>query len=72
MYPAVIHGYRRPTSVQEAVAAIADAVFIAGGQSLMQRKARLMQPHALVDLQDIAELKGVRIDGGARIGAMTR
>jgi carbon-monoxide dehydrogenase medium subunit len=48
-------------------------VFIAGGQSLMQAlKARLMQPHALVDLQDVTELKGVKIDGGVRIGAMTR
>jgi carbon-monoxide dehydrogenase medium subunit len=78
MYPAVIHEYRRPTSVQEAVTAIADggadASFIAGGQSLMQAlKARLMQPHALVDLQDVVELKGVKIDGGGvRIGAMTR
>jgi aerobic carbon-monoxide dehydrogenase medium subunit len=77
MYPAVIHDYHRPTSVQEAVTAIADggaeAVFIAGGQSLMQAlKARLVQPHALVDLQDVTELKGVKIDGGVRIGAMTR
>jgi carbon-monoxide dehydrogenase medium subunit len=77
MYPAVIHDYRRPKSVQDAVTAIADggadAVFIAGGQSLMQAlKARLMQPHALVDLQDVAELKGVRFDGAVRIGAMTR
>ena len=77
MYPATIHDYHRPTSVQEAVTAIADggaeAVFIAGGQSLMQAlKARLVQPHALVDLQDVAELKGVKIDGGVRIGAMTR
>jgi aerobic carbon-monoxide dehydrogenase medium subunit len=77
MYPAIIHDYRRPTSVQEAVAAIADggadAVFIAGGQSLMQAlKARLVQPHALVDLQDVTELRGVRIDGGVRIGAMAR
>ncbi len=77
MYPAVIQDYHRPTSVQEAVTAIADggsdAVFIAGGQSLMQAlKARLVQPHALVDLQDVSELKGVKIDGGVRIGAMTR
>src|ERR687892_2714381 len=77
MYPAVIHDYRRPTSVQKAVTAIADGgadtFFIAGGQSLMQAlKARLVQPHALVDLQDVAELKGVRTDGGVRIGAMTR
>jgi aerobic carbon-monoxide dehydrogenase medium subunit len=77
MYPAVIHDYRRPKSVQEAVAAIGngdeEALFIAGGQSLMQAlKARLVQPHALVDLQDVAELKGVRFDGNVRIGAMTR
>jgi carbon-monoxide dehydrogenase medium subunit len=77
MYPAVIHDYHRPTSVHEAVTAIADgaeeAVFIAGGQSLMQAlKARLMHPHALVDLQDIVELKGVTINGAVTIGAMTR
>jgi carbon-monoxide dehydrogenase medium subunit len=77
MYPAVIHDYRRPRSVQDAVTAIADggaaALFIAGGQSLMQAlKARLVQPHGLVDLQDVAELKGVTFDGSVRIGAMTR
>ena len=77
MYPAVIQDYRRPKSVQEAVKVIADggadAVFIAGGQSLMQAvKVRLVQPHALIDLQDVAELKGVRFDGDVRIGAMTR
>ncbi|HEX2478231.1 MAG TPA: FAD binding domain-containing protein [Geminicoccaceae bacterium] len=77
MYPSIIQEYRRPRSVQEAVAAIndgaADASFIAGGQSLMQAlKARLVQPHALVDLQDVAELKGVSFDGAVRIGAMTR
>jgi carbon-monoxide dehydrogenase medium subunit len=76
MYPAVIDHYRRPGSVGEAVSAIADsgeATFIAGGQSLMQAlKARLIQPRALIDLQDMAELKGVRFDGGITIGAMTR
>jgi aerobic carbon-monoxide dehydrogenase medium subunit len=77
MYPSVIHDYRRPNSIQEALAAVGngdgEALFIAGGQSLMQvLKARLAQPHALVDLQDVAELKGVRINGGVRIGAMTR
>jgi aerobic carbon-monoxide dehydrogenase medium subunit len=76
MYPAVIHDYRRPTSIDEAARAIADggeAVFIAGGQSLMQAlKARLVQPRALIDLQDVAALKGVRVDGGVTIGAMTR
>jgi aerobic carbon-monoxide dehydrogenase medium subunit len=77
MYPAEIHAYRRPISVREAVAAIADggaeAAFIAGGQSLMQAlKARLVNPQALVDLQAVPELKSVSFDGGVRIGAMTR
>jgi aerobic carbon-monoxide dehydrogenase medium subunit len=77
MYPSVIHDYRRPNSIQEALVAIGngdeEAFFIAGGQSLMQAlKARLVQPHTLVDLQDIAELKGVTINGSVRIGAMTR
>ncbi|MGH6898705.1 MAG: FAD binding domain-containing protein [Geminicoccaceae bacterium] len=76
MYPSVIHDYHRPGSIQEALAAIAggeEAAFIAGGQSLMQAlKARLVQPRALVDLQDVAELKGVRINGGVQVGAMAR
>ncbi len=77
MYPAVIHDYRRPRSVADAAAAIAaggaGAAFIAGGQSLMQAlKARLVQPQALIDLQDVAELKGVSYAGAVRIGAMTR
>ena len=51
----------------------AEAAFIAGGQSLMQAlKARLVQPQALVDLQDVPELKGVSYDGAVTIGAMTR
>jgi aerobic carbon-monoxide dehydrogenase medium subunit len=77
MYPSVINAYHRPGSVRGALAAIAeggeDATFIAGGQSLMQAlKARLVQPRALVDLQDVAELRGVRLDDGVAIGAMTR
>jgi carbon-monoxide dehydrogenase medium subunit len=56
-----------------AIAGGAEAAFIAGGQSLMQAlKARLVQPQALVDLQDVAELKGVSCDGAVTIGAMTR
>jgi aerobic carbon-monoxide dehydrogenase medium subunit len=31
-----------------------------------------VQPHTLVDLQDIAELKGVTMNGAVTIGAMTR
>ena len=78
MYPAPIQDYAAPTSVDEALKALSsfgeDAQFIAGGQSLMQAiKARLIQPSGLVDLQHVAELKGVTSDGdGVRIGAMTR
>lgn len=77
MYPAIISDYHRPTSVQEALSALKQdaggAMFIAGGQSLMQAlKSRLVQVDCLVDLQDVAELKGVKTDGGIKIGAMTR
>jgi len=79
MLPAKIEEYVRPQSVGEALEAIAkydegDAIFLAGGQSAMQAiKSRMMRPECIVDLQDIAELKGIRRDnGGLTIGAMTR
>ena len=77
MYPAPIDGYLRPASIEEALAAIGSgdgATPIAGGQSLMQAiKVRLVQPGVLVDLQDVAGLKGVEVSGdGVTIGAMTR
>jgi aerobic carbon-monoxide dehydrogenase medium subunit len=77
MYPAPIAHYHRPASVKDALAAAAGigegAAFIAGGQSIMQAiKSRLLKPTGLIDLQDVAELRGVRTDGGVKIGAMTR
>lgn len=79
MYPAKIEEYVRPESIDSALAAIGkygdgEAVFIAGGQSLMQAvKARLLQPKCLVDLQAVKDLKGIEVSGdGVRIGAMTR
>ena len=78
MYPAVIDTYDAPTSVQEALQALAergnDSYFVAGGQSLMQAiKARVISPKGLIDLQHVAELKGIEYKQGAvRIGAMTR
>ena len=47
--------------------------YLAGGQSLVQAmKLRLSSSERLVDLGGIAELKGIRIDGGnVVIGAMT-
>jgi carbon-monoxide dehydrogenase medium subunit len=69
--------YVAPSSVDEAVAALAnageDAKVIAGGQSLMPvLRLRLAAPTVLVDLGRIDELRGVRDDGDALvIGAMT-
>ncbi|MSO69697.1 MAG: xanthine dehydrogenase family protein subunit M [Alphaproteobacteria bacterium] len=79
MYPAIIEDYLRPNSVDEALKAAGkydagEAMFIAGGQSLMQAvKSRLVRPRCVIDLQSIKELKGISASGaGIRIGAMTR
>src|SRR5690348_18330871 len=69
--------YHRPASVTDAVKLLADlgedARPLAGGHSLIpMMKLRLAEPAHLVDLAGIAELKGVRSDGGdIVIGAMT-
>jgi len=78
MYPAPIETYAAPATLAEALQALAthgsDARCIAGGQSLMQAlRSRLVQTRCLVDLQRIAELKGITVDSnGVHIGAMTR
>ncbi len=78
MFPAHIEEYVRPATIAEALAANArydegDAMFIAGGQSLMQAiKSRMARPRCLIDLQAIAALKGIDCTSGLRIGAMTR
>ncbi|MEV4604215.1 xanthine dehydrogenase family protein subunit M [Amycolatopsis sp. NPDC049253] len=69
--------YVAPSSVDEAVQALAaageDAKVLAGGQSLLPvLRMRLAAPTTLVDLRKVAELRGVREDGGDLvIGAMT-
>jgi carbon-monoxide dehydrogenase medium subunit len=69
--------YHRPKSVGEAVGMLADlgddARALAGGHSLIpMMKLRLATPAHLVDLAGIADLKGIRADGGdVVIGAMT-
>ena len=69
--------YVRPDSVEGAVSALAgggeDAKVMAGGQSLIPLlRLRLAYPSLVVDLGDVAELRGVRDDGDALvIGAMT-
>ncbi|HLV59241.1 MAG TPA: xanthine dehydrogenase family protein subunit M [Natronosporangium sp.] len=76
MIPATFD-YVKPTTVDEAVAALAgagdDAKVLAGGHSLLPvLRLRLAAPGLLVDLGGIEELRGVRLDGGALVvGAMT-
>jgi carbon-monoxide dehydrogenase medium subunit len=76
MIPAAFD-YAAPTSVGDALSALADAgedaKILAGGQSLIPvLRLRLAYPSTVVDLGRIAELKGVRDDGDAIvIGAMT-
>ncbi len=69
--------YHRPASLAEATGLLAelgdDAHVLAGGHSLIpMMKLRMAAPAHLVDLQDIAELKGIVREGGdVVIGAMT-
>jgi carbon-monoxide dehydrogenase medium subunit len=66
--------YQRPADRKGALAALqGDARFLAGGQSLVQAmRLRMSQSERLVDLGGIADLKGIRVDGGSVVvGAMT-
>lgn len=68
--------YQAPKSLAEAVAAIGsaeDGKLLAGGMTLIPTlKQRLAQPSDLVDLGQIAELKGISRSGATvTIGAMT-
>ena len=78
MYPASIEQYHRPATVEEARAAYAaaggDAMYIAGGMSLMQAmKSRVLACRALIDLNQVTELRGIDSSGGrVRVGAMAR
>jgi carbon-monoxide dehydrogenase medium subunit len=69
--------YHAPTSVDEAVELLAEhgdeAKLLAGGHSLLpMMKLRFAEPEHLIDINGIAELRGVRLEGDTvRIGAMT-
>ena len=69
--------YHRPSDIAGALAVLAehgdDARVIAGGHSLIpMMKLRMADVPHLIDLQDIADLKGISIDAGViSIGAMT-
>jgi aerobic carbon-monoxide dehydrogenase medium subunit len=70
--------YHRPASVAEALAVLADhgadAKVLAGGQSLVPLLSmRLASPAHLVDINGLAELDYVRVDGSwVRVGALAR
>jgi carbon-monoxide dehydrogenase medium subunit len=69
--------YVRPSSISEAVSAVAqageDGKILAGGQSLIPvLRLRLSYPSTVIDVGRIEEMRGVRDDGDAIvIGAMT-
>jgi carbon-monoxide dehydrogenase medium subunit len=70
--------YEAPSSVEEALALLAsagdrDVKVLAGGQSLLPvLRLRMAAPDLVVDLNRIADLRGVRDDGDViAIGAMT-
>jgi carbon-monoxide dehydrogenase medium subunit len=69
--------YLAAKTVDDAVAALAqypDAKLLAGGQSLVpMMNFRLVKPAWLIDINRVAELKGIRREGDhVLIGAMTR
>jgi len=70
--------YHAPASVADALKLLTslgdEAKLLAGGHSLLpMMKLRFAQPAHLIDLNKIAELQGIREDGGVIvIGAMTR
>ncbi len=76
MIPAAFD-YQAPTTVEEALSAIAEAgddgKVIAGGQSLLPvMRMRMNAPEVLIDLGKVESLRGVSDEGDSiRIGAMT-
>jgi carbon-monoxide dehydrogenase medium subunit len=70
--------YVAPESIDDALAILAEAgggaTILAGGQTLMPLlNLRMNQPFVIVDVNRIADLKGVsRVSGGTRVGPMTR
>jgi carbon-monoxide dehydrogenase medium subunit len=69
--------YSKAKSVAEASAAAAksdDVKVLAGGQSLIAAmKLRLAKPSDLIDLGNVPELRGIKVEGnGVTIGAMMR
>ncbi|GAA1926804.1 FAD binding domain-containing protein [Nocardioides marmoribigeumensis] len=76
MIPAAFD-YKAPTTVEEALSAMAEAgddgKVIAGGQSLLPvMRMRMNAPEVLIDLGKVSSLRGISDEGDSiRIGAMT-
>jgi aerobic carbon-monoxide dehydrogenase medium subunit len=69
--------YHKASSLADAAALAAkssDARLLAGGQTLIaSMKLRMVSPADVIDLSNVPELKGIKVDGGnLAIGAMTR
>ncbi len=70
--------YERATSVEDALALLErhgpDARLLAGGHSLLpMMKLRLARPEVLIDINDLAGLSYIRVDGDdLAIGSMAR
>jgi CO/xanthine dehydrogenase FAD-binding subunit len=75
---AAVFDYMQPSQVEEVCRSLADhpgeSKIIAGGQSLVPMMAmRLVRPTLLIDINNVAALQGVRLDGETLvIGACTR
>lgn len=73
-----LQGFYRPRSVEEAIELLQhdpEAKPISGGATLVAMlNARVIEPHALVSLAQIEEIRGISVvpDGRIRIGAFTR
>jgi CO/xanthine dehydrogenase FAD-binding subunit len=72
-----LFSYRAPTTIDECVATLAaegDAIVLAGGQSLLPAmNFRIAHPAMLVDIQRVAGLKGISVEGDTIVvKAMTR
>src|SRR5258707_9029334 len=72
-----IFGYKAPVTLEDAISLLAgdaDAVVLAGGQTLLAAmNFRAANPSLLVDIQHIASLRGIDVsDVGIVVKAMTR
>lgn len=74
MIPAAFE-YHRPGDIDSVIGLLRkhgdEARVVAGGHSLIpMMKLRMAAPEHLIDLQDLADLKGIKVGGTIRFGAM--